>query len=397
MRIGFDATVLAPATRYTGTGQYAEKLITVLPLLAPEDDFVLYGSPPDTDFHELPDNVTWHAIGRLPFRRLSALAGHLVTLPRLARKDRLDMLHVPTVHTRASLPPVPRGLPCPLVVTLHDLIPMTYYGRSDKPLPWRLRTFYRWNLNSALKAQRIITVSESSRADILNTLGLAPERVVSVYNGVDFASSVVPPVPAAWKPPHGEAPYILFGGSFEPRKNLLRLIEAFDRAVQEGLEHHLLMIVDSASGRAGTVIERAQSLACAERLHFLSGLDEQTIHAVYRGADVFIFPTLSEGFGLPPLQAMSCGVPVIASDIPVMREVLGDAAHYIDPYSIDDITRSLMTVSSDASIRNELSAAGPRRAASFTWEATAKQTLEVYRSVVEKANTSGASEGSQPR
>jgi alpha-1,3-rhamnosyl/mannosyltransferase len=268
------------------------------------------------------------------------------------------------------------------VVTLHDLIPLNYYGRLDKPLPWRLRAFYRWNLNSALKAQRIITVSESSRAEILSTLGLTPDRVVAIHNGVDFAPAAGRATTVDWKPPHGDAPYVLFGGSFEPRKNLPRLLEAFDAAVQAGLKHHLLMIVDSASGHAQPVIDRAQSLACAERLHFLSGLDEPTIQAVYRGADVFIFPTLSEGFGLPPLQAMACGVPVIASDLPVMREVLGDAAHYVDPHSIGDITRSLMAVTSDDSIRQGLSGAGPRRAANFTWEATARQTLEVYRSVV---------------
>jgi glycosyltransferase involved in cell wall biosynthesis len=392
MRIGFDATVLAVATRYTGTGQYAEKLIATLPLLAPDDEFVLYGSPPPSGLPEPPANVTWRPLGRLPFGRLSALAGHLITLPRLARKDRLDMLHVPTVHTRASLPPVPRALPCPLVVTIHDLIPLNYYGRSDKPLPWRLRTFYRWNLKSALKAQRIITVSETSRSEILSSLGLPPDRVVAIHNGVDFAPAAGRMSTVDWKPPHGDAPYVLFGGSFEPRKNLLRLIEAFDAAVQAGLGHHLLMIVDSASGHAQPVMHRAQSLACAERLHFLSGLDEPTIQAVYRGADVFIFPTLSEGFGLPPLQAMACGVPVIASDLPVMREVLGDAAYYVDPYSIGDITRSLMTVTSDDSIRRGLSEAGPRRAANFTWEATARQTLEVYRSVV-KASRSPATAG----
>ncbi|MFQ5472113.1 MAG: hypothetical protein ACE5FA_04410, partial [Dehalococcoidia bacterium] len=124
MRIGFDATVLAPAARYTGTGQYAEKLLQLLPRLAPDDDFVLYGSPPIGDLAELPANATWHPIPRLPLGRLSALASHLLVLPRLVRHDRLDLLHVPTVHTRPSFPPVPRTQACPLVVTLHDLIPL---------------------------------------------------------------------------------------------------------------------------------------------------------------------------------------------------------------------------------------------------------------------------------
>ncbi len=379
MRIGFDATVLAPATRHTGTGQYTEKLIGLLPVLAPEDEFILYGTSPGSDF-ELPTNLTWHPIANLHFGRLSALMGHLIALPRLAREDGLDLLHVPTVHTRASLPPVPRRLPCPLVVTLHDLIPTTYYGRSGEPLPWRMRMYYRWNLNGVQKAQRIITVSESSRADILDALNVPCDRVVAIHNGVDFGSSNSATLP--WNLADGEERYILFGGSFEPRKNLTRLIEAFDSAVEAGLDHHLVMIVDSGSGHAERVRANASRLSCAERLHFFSRLDEPTIRAVYHGASVFVFPTLAEGFGLPPLQALACGVPVIASDLPVTHEVLGDAAYYVDPYSVTDIADALITVSSDASLREELAAAGPQRAAGFTWEETARRTLDVYRSVV---------------
>ncbi len=381
MRVGFDATVLAPATRYTGTGQYAEKLIGLLPRLAPEVDFILYGTPPATDL-ELPPNATWHPITDYPFGRLSALAGHLISLPRLAREHSLDLLHAPTVHTRASLPPVPRRLPCPLVVTVHDLIPIAYYGRAGEPLPWRMRTYYRWNLNAAQRAQRIITVSESSRADILNELQVPEDRVVAIHNGVDFGSANEPTAPEQWKLPGIEEPYILFGGSFEPRKNLTKLIEAFDLAVETGLNHHLVMIVDSASGHAERIRASASRLRCAERLHFLSELDESTVRAVYRGASVFVFPTLAEGFGLPPLQALACGVPVIASDLPVMREVLGEAAYYVDPYSIADMTSSILTLCSDAELRNELTAAGPPQAAGFTWEETARRTLDVYRSVV---------------
>jgi len=391
MRVGFDATVLAPATRYTGTGQYAEKLIGLLLRQAPEVDFVLYGTRPASD-PELPTNGTWHPIGDFPFGRLSALAGHLITLPRLAREHGLDLLHVPTVHTRASLPPVPRKLPCPLVVTVHDLIPITYYGRSGEPLPWRMRAYYRWNLNAAQKAQRIITVSESSRVEILNALHVPSDRVVAIHNGVDFGctNSAMPP----WKLADGKAPYILFGGSFEPRKNLTRLIEAFDSAVEAGLEHHLVMIVDSASGHAERVRANANRLSCPERLHFLSGLDEPTIRTVYQGASVFIFPTLAEGFGLPPLQAMASGVPVIASDLPIMREVLGEAAYYVDPYSVSDMADSLMALSSDSSLRAELAAAGPQRAAGFTWEETARRTLDIYRSVVETSRATAIAAGS---
>ncbi|HSP54343.1 MAG TPA: glycosyltransferase family 1 protein [Dehalococcoidia bacterium] len=381
MRIGFDATVLSPGTRYTGMGQYAEGLLRVLPRLAPNDDFLVYGTPPDSTLRMPRSNVTWHPVGRLPIGRLSTLVGHLVLLPRLAHRHRLDVLHVPAVHTRASLPPVPRRLLCPLVVTLHDLIPMNYYGRADKPLPWRLRTYYRWNLNSALKAQKIITVSESSRSEILDTLHVPPGRVVAIHNGIDpsWRSGEEEPALDLQSP---DGPYILFGGSFEPRKNLPRLLRAFDQACKAGLSHRLVMIVDAGSAHAGPVMELARNLSCAIRLTFLSRLDESSIRAVYRGADAFVFPTLSEGFGLPPLQALACSVPVIASDIPVMREILGDAACYVDPYSVDDMARALNSITSDHALRCRLATGGPKRAAAFSWEAAGRSTLEVYRSVV---------------
>ncbi|MFQ5472804.1 MAG: glycosyltransferase family 4 protein, partial [Dehalococcoidia bacterium] len=238
------------------------------------------------------------------------------------------------------------------------------------------------NLNAVRKAQRIITVSDTARTEMLATLRLPPDRVVAIHNGVDFSATEASSAALDWEPPNGDAPYVLFGGSFEPRKNLMRLIEAFDLAAHRGLIHDLVMIVDSGSGHAHRVMNRARRLPCADRLHFLSGLDEPALRAVYREATIFAFPTLSEGFGLPPLQAMASGVPVIASDIPIMREVLGEAAYYIDPYSPSDIADALMALGSDGPLCERLATAGRRRAADFTWEETAKRTLDVYRSAV---------------
>ena len=382
MRIGFDATVLAAPSRYTGTGQYAEKLLQHLPVLAPDDEFILYGEMPASQFADLPPNVRWHRLRPLPLSKLSAMATHLLVLPRLIEEHQLDVLHVPTVHTRASLPPVPRSLKCPLVVTLHDLIPITHYGSLGKPLPWRMRTYYRWNLKAAATADRIITVSECSRSEILETLDLPEERVVAIHNGVDWNAPGEPAQPDAPEPPDIGAPYILFGGSFEPRKNLMRTLDAFNSAVQRGLKHHLVTIVDSSSGHAAKARESVSRLSCQNRLHFLSQLDEPTLRAVYAGADLFVFPSLAEGFGLPPLQAMVCGIPVVASDIPVMREVLGDAAYYVDPYSADSITNALLFLTSDVEQADRLARSGPVQATRYSWEKAARKTLDVYRSLM---------------
>lgn len=379
MRIGFDASVLAPRTRHTGTGQYAEKLLQHLPRLAPDDEFVLYGSAPaGTDW---PSNVRWAPLRRIPAGRLSALAGHLLFLPWQARRDRLDVLHVPTVHTRPSLPPVPRMVGCPVVVTVHDLIPITFYTRPGNPMPRRMRLYFRWNLSAAMKARRIIAVSESSRREIIALLNVPEHKVVTIHNGIDLAQWSGANGNEGANPYAGGRPYLLFGGSHEPRKNLVRLLDAFDVAVSNGLPHDLVMIVDAGSGHAGTTLRHARSLRCSDRLHFLSSLDEADLIALYRGADLFVFPSLSEGFGLPPLQAMASGLPVLASDLPVMREILGDAACFVDPTDVAAMADGIVELVSDQAALARLVQAGHGRASRYTWPEAARRTLAVYRAV----------------
>jgi glycosyltransferase involved in cell wall biosynthesis len=378
MRIGFDGSVLSSGTRYTGTGQYAQKLLEVMPGLARDDNFVVYGEKPDDGIRCL-SNVEWRPLRGPRIGKLSALVSHLWTLPSAVKRDRIDVLHIPTVHTRPSLPPVPRRVACPMVVTLHDVIPITYYERHGA-MPWRLRRYYRWNLGAVRRASAIITVSESARREIIETLGVADDRISTVYNGVDsgFWSSCENDVR---NPAHGVAPYVLFGGSYEPRKNLIRLLEAFDIAVQRGLPHRLVAIVDAGSGHEGAVRAAADRLRSRDRVEFVSGLDDAILRVVYQGADMFVFPSLSEGFGLPPLQAMASGVPVIASDLPVMREVLGAAALYVDPYSPDGIANA-MTRMAPGPERDRLVKFGREQAARYSWLAAAEQTLDVYRRVV---------------
>jgi glycosyltransferase involved in cell wall biosynthesis len=377
MRIGFDGSVLAPATRFTGTGQYAEHLLRFAATLSPDDEFIVYGTRPRDV--EWPANVRWRRVKAPRLGKLTALATHLLRLPRLVARDRLDLLHVPTVHTRPSLPPVPRFISCPLVVTLHDVIPITFYERQRGSMPLRLRLYYRWNLRAAKTARAIITVSSSARNDIIRELGIPPERITVIPNGID-ASFWSAPAGAA-NPAADVAPYILFGGSYEPRKNLDRLLEAFAIAMNKGLNHNLVAIVDAGSGHEPAARAAVQRLGIWSRVRFLSHLSPDDLRAVYQGADIFAFPSLSEGFGLPPLQAMAAGVPVVASDLPVMREVLGDAARYIDPLSAHSIADALLCLASDPGERERLATRGRAHAGEYSWERAAASTLDVYRSV----------------
>jgi glycosyltransferase involved in cell wall biosynthesis len=381
MRIGFDATVLDPATRYTGMGEYTAKLLRALSRADQTNQYVVYGPPGSRRLEGLGENLHWRALPRVPIGKLSAPARHHLLLPLLALQDRLDLLHVPTVNTFASHPPVPALLPCRLVVTLHDLIPLTYYHLrqpSGAPWAWSMRVAYSANLLAARRASSIITVSQAAQSEILRQFNCRSDRVVAIYLGTDFCRS-----------PNGDngdlavlerlglrRPYVLFGGSWEPRKNLCRAVEAFHAALAAGLDCDLVLIVDRPP---------PSDIARAPRQRFLFGLPEPDLRAVYRNAHLFVFPSLSEGFGLPPLQAMACGVPVVASAIPALQEVLADAAYFVDPLDVRSIASGLLAAATDEPLRARLVAAGRRQAERYTWEETARRTLTVYRTTVRES------------
>lgn len=383
MRIGFDATILGPATRHSGVGRYCLKLLNNLALLDPSHDLVIYGTHGSARPADLHGSVRWRPLPRLPLGKLSAFATFLWSLPRLARDDRLDLLHAPTVHPRPSWPPLPRRLPCPLVVTVHDLIPLTFYGQPPKRMPWRFRTFYRWNLRAATRADRVITVSETSRREILARLGLHPSKVVTIYNGVeiprelpsgdDRGPAIVPP----------SSPYVLFVGSYEPRKNLLGFLRAYALAVKGGLPYDLVVTADPKSGTTAEVHSEVSDQGLGERVRFYSRLSDANLWRLYKRAEMFAFPSLAEGFGFPPLEAMAAGVPVLASDLPALREVLGDTAYFVSCQDERAWTAALLHLADRPELRQRLASSGLPQANRYQWRGCAQSTLRVYEEVVD--------------
>ncbi|MDO8614722.1 MAG: glycosyltransferase family 1 protein [Dehalococcoidia bacterium] len=384
MRIGFDATVLAPGTRLTGGGEYAAHLLRALAATDRDDSYVLYGPPGMTRPGDIPGSMEWRQLSRGRFGKLSALYNHLFNLPRQVRGDRIDVFHAPTVHTRPSMPPAPRGLGCPIVVTVHDLIPITFYEANGQALPLRMRTFYKWNLRRALRADHIITVSETSKAEIVRFAGIPGERVSAIYNGAGRPCTTGDEEKSLNRL-GVRRPFILFVGSWEPRKNLRRLLEGFDSAGRDGLDADLVLIVERESGHAAEILRYARTLGCHDRLTFLHSISDSDVWALYRQAEMLAYPSLYEGFGLPPVQAMTCGTPVVSSPNGALREVLGEAALYIDPLEPGSIATGLLEVSRDAGLRRRLSQAGIEQARRYSWEETARQTAAVYHALAGKA------------
>ncbi len=384
MRIGFDATVLQGPTRHTGAGRCAEGLLSAMgPRIADQGEVVAFAWEDAGEPFPSPPGVRWEPVPRLPLGRWSALATSLAVLPRAVAASGVELFHTPTVHTRPSLPPVPSGLACPLVVTLHDVIPLTQYAATNR-MPLRMRRFYRWNLRRALRADRLVTVSDHSRREIASRTGTSTDRIDVVYNGVDLpggaTGGTLPGRPVLWS-----RPFALYVGSSEPRKNLPRLVEAFAIAVSRGLDCDLVLVTDPASGHAPRLRELIERSGVRARVHLRSGLPARELEALYRAATFLAFPSLSEGFGLPPVEAMLVGTPVLASRLGALPEVLGEAARYVDAFDTTAIAEGMLELAQNAGLRTRLRTAGCDVARRYTWQRAAEQTLAVYQDVLRRA------------
>jgi len=291
----------------------------------------------------------------------------------VTRADNLDLFHAPAVHMRPLFPPVPR-LACPLVVTLHDLIVQTYY--EVKSLPIRQQLFYRWNVRRAVRADVVITVSGSSRRDIIRETDLPSERITVIHNAVEFDRNddqePIGRLGIQW-------PYILYAGSFEPRKNLAGAVRAYAQLVSKGVPHHLVAIVERTSGHMTAATRVIGEFGLEGRVHLVHSLSESDLRALYTHAATLFFPSFAEGFGYPPVQAAACGVPVVASDLEVLREVLGDAALFVDPGDEGAMAHGLYTALTDSGSRERLKAAGPKLAGHYELRPWALRHVEIYR------------------
>jgi glycosyltransferase involved in cell wall biosynthesis len=299
------------------------------------------------------------------------------SFPRLARNSHLDLLH--SLHyTR------PLSLPCRSVVTFHDLTFFLYphlHTRSKRvffPLAIRF---------SARQADALIAVSESTRRDAIRLLGVPQQKVHTTQLGVDSAFRPVQDeglragVRQKYRLPER---FILYVGLVEPRKNLPLLIQAYQSLVELGSSHPLVVV-----GRFGwmhqQVLQEITTLGLKDKILFTGYVPQLDLPIVYNLASLFVYPTLYEGFGLPALEALACGTPVITSDIASLPEIVGDAGLLVPAGDKQALTQAMRAVLTDQALQNRLAVKGPERAAQFTWERTARLTLQVYQRVLSQA------------
>ncbi|MCL6512472.1 MAG: glycosyltransferase family 4 protein [Anaerolineae bacterium] len=274
----------------------------------------------------------------------------------------------------------PLRAPCPTVVTVFDLSFITQPGAHRLLNRTYLSLFARW---SCRRAARVIAISEWTKRDLTHHFGVAPERIDVTPLGVDHHrfKPMPPDEIATFRAKHGLGNNAIFYlGSLEPRKNLPRLINAFAQlhAQHPGLDA-VLVIGGNLAWKYDAILTHIRQLGLGERIRLIGRVSEEDLPKWYSACAVMTYPSLYEGFGLPPLEAMACGAPVVTSNVTALPEVIGDAGIAVDPTDAHALAEALRRVLSDAPLRAEMRARSLARAARFTWERTAALTLESYR------------------
>jgi glycosyltransferase involved in cell wall biosynthesis len=381
-RVGLNAHLLSLTQSYRGAGinGYIYQLLCHLPVGKEEDrpgtpHFSFTAFLHDSTFAAQPglavSRSRWDTSS--PWRRILWEQTSFAALSR-----EMDL-----IHGLAFAAPFASG--CPTVVTVHDLSFLRY--------PGAFRPFNRYYLSLATRAStrratRVIAVSASTRQDVINLIGVAPEKVVVVPNGVTAEFHPADPVEvSAFRQRMGlPERYILFLGTLEPRKNLVRLIEAYSLLHTRGqitaASIPPLVIAGGKGWYYQEIFSRVTALGLAGKVTFPGFVPAGDLPWWYRGADLFVYPSLFEGFGLPPLEAMASGTPCITSRASSLPEVAGDAAILVDPEDVEQLADAMHRVLATPDLAGHLRAAGISQASRFPWEHTAAETRAVYRSAL---------------
>lgn len=370
MRVGFDATL--HGARTTGAGEYQRQLLLTLPGMVSDLDLLVYAARGAANTPRA--GVTVREMPWAPGERVRRILQGGFAWRRRWREDHLDLLHVPFYY----LPP---GAPDRSIVTIYDARFLRFPETYPRARAAFLRLAVPWSLR---RATCVVTISEFTRRELVELLGLDPAsiRVTLLAPRPEFRPESDPARLASVRERYRLPPrFILSTSTLEPRKNLPRVVEAFAELRTRGVAESLVL--------AGARYFGTRDLERAIARHNLGGavhlpgyVEDGDMAALYSLAQVFIYPSLYEGFGIPPLEAMACGTPVVASNTTSIPEVVGEASCPINPTDVGSIAAGLARVLRDSAYAESLREKGFRRAREFTWERTARETLSVYREVL---------------
>jgi len=379
VHIAIDYT---PAVRQSaGIGRLTRHLARELTFLHPEHAYTLFVA--GRLAHKSAERAAWPAHVRLrdtliPERALTIL-WHRLRLPAPAElfTGRCDLFH----STDFALPPTAGAR---TIVTVHDL---TFLRYPECAHP-RLRAYLESVApRSMRRADRIIADSEATRRDLIELLGAPAEKIGVVYGGIEdeFTAQGEPAADAAVRRRHGlEKPYVFSVGTIEPRKNYALLLRAYARMLKKMKDAPILAIAGGKGWLYDDIFAEVVRCGLKERVRFLGFVPDSDLPALYRGAALFVFPSLYEGFGFPPLEAMACGCPVVCSNASSLPEVVGDAAVLAPPTDEAHWARAIRNTLNDSALRQKMKQRGLAQAARFTWTAAASRLWEEYQRVLGK-------------
>lgn len=371
MKIGI-LTFACDAGR-SGIGQYLIHLLREFPKIAPDVEFEVIGFEDELPAF-LPENHNYkthtvHSRWKSPV--LNILCQN-IALPRLCQTHGYDVMFLPAANRR-----LPFWLPCPSVGTVHDFSSMHIDGKYDP-----LRDLYIKRVLPFLirRLTRVIAVSECTKQDIIKYAHVPADHITVIHHGVDHAVYYPSGKTEAQQRVRGKygirPPYILYISRLEhPGKNHVRLIRAFEQLKRETDLPHQLVLAGSDWTRADVVHKAAEATGLGDNIRFTGFVDGDDLPDLYCGADLFVFPSLYEGFGMPILEAMACGLPVTCSNVSSLPEVAGEAAAYFDPCDERDMTDTFEGLLTRRCTNDDHGSMGQDRTKQFTWKRTARQTI----------------------
>lgn len=378
MKIGINALFFQ--SRATGSAQYMIYLLDALAHIDQQNEYILLGPRPAEQIgqHSFPYQV--HSVPGFAARNenIEKVIWEQLTAPNAARNAGVDLYHVPYFA-----PPLFPHIPT--VVTIHDVIPMRLPAYQ---LGGKVKAYMKLVSHAAHRATMIITVSQHAKQDITDVLKIPPERIRVIY---EAAGDEYHPITDLGTLAEAQARYgiseryIFYLGGLDQRKNVPQLIHAFAHLyAQVGDPHLQLVISGNPDKQQGPLFPDPRPVAADLGISgqiIYRFIEDEDKPAIYSGASLFVFPSLYEGFGLPPLEAMGCGTPVVCSNRTSLPEVVGDAAISIDPEDTQALTEAMHQVLTNRTLQADLRARSLRQAAQFSWSKTAQETLAVYQEV----------------
>ncbi|MEW6606640.1 MAG: glycosyltransferase family 1 protein [bacterium] len=371
MKIGIDAHTIGH--KVTGNETYISNVIKALAKIDKENSYKLYYTNPEIVKNGFINQPNFQEILIKPHSPLIRIP---FSFPLEILKRPIDLFHVQYIA-----PPL---CSCPIIVTIHDLSFIHYPQYFTKREQLRMSMLIPI---TARQATKILAVSEYSKKDIINSYRIPEDKIVVTYDGVNESfhpidnQELLDEIVAKYGITNK---FVLYVGNIHPRKNLGRLIEAYCLLKKNHNIKHKLVIVGKKAWLYADVFKRVREMGLENEIVFTEYVPQEDLPLLYNAAEVFVYPSIFEGFGIPPLESMACGTPVITSNTSSFPEVVGDAGVTVSPHSVDDIAKAIYDVLSNPQMQKRLSEKGIERAKLFTWENTAKRTLSVYKECLPK-------------